>query len=107
MLHWTSNKVKVLISLVSFVFFLNHFSYLAIGRFDYNYNMKANILTGEFEFLQNIDEKSIKCLFVISFRNSNRNWMGHLVFIAAQKEVLFVENFIVSSVSCDLITIRS
>lgn len=28
---------------------MNHFSYLATGRFDYQYNMKANIATGIIE----------------------------------------------------------
>lgn len=48
MLHWTSGLVKGLISIVSFIFFVNHFAYLSVGRFDYQYNMKANILTGKF-----------------------------------------------------------
>lgn len=46
MLHWTSKKVKAFISLIVFVFFVNHFAYLSVGRFDYAYNMKANIVTG-------------------------------------------------------------
>ncbi|XP_031640517.1 post-GPI attachment to proteins factor 3 [Contarinia nasturtii] len=46
MVHWSKIWVKSLISLGSILFFLNHFSYLSVGRFDYQYNMKANILTG-------------------------------------------------------------
>lgn len=46
MLHWTSKKVKTVISLTLFIFFVNHFAYLSVGRFDYAYNMKANVLTG-------------------------------------------------------------
>lgn len=46
MLHWTSGFIKSFISLVSIMFFINHFAYLSVGRFDYQYNMKANILTG-------------------------------------------------------------
>lgn len=47
MLHWSSGWVKAFISLVSAMFFINHFAYLSVGRFDYQYNMKANILTGK------------------------------------------------------------
>lgn len=46
MVHWSSSWVKSSISLVSAMFFINHFVYLSIGRFDYQYNMKTNILTG-------------------------------------------------------------
>lgn len=48
MLHWTSALCKGFISLVGITFFINHFAYLSIGRFDYQYNMKANILTGTY-----------------------------------------------------------
>lgn len=46
MLHWTPGFIKALISLVSAMFFVNHFAYLSVGRFDYQYNMKTNIITG-------------------------------------------------------------
>lgn len=46
MLHWTSKKVKAFIGLIVFLFFVNHFAYLSMGRFDYAYNMKANVVTG-------------------------------------------------------------
>lgn len=38
--------MKILLTISSLMFFINHFAYLAVGRFDYNYNMKANIITG-------------------------------------------------------------
>lgn len=45
-IHSFSFKVKALVSLLSIGFFVNHFTYLSVGRFDYSYNMKANIITG-------------------------------------------------------------
>ncbi|KAL1399798.1 hypothetical protein pipiens_007947 [Culex pipiens pipiens] len=46
MIHRQSKYLKGLFSLACIVFFVNHFSYLSVGRFDYAYNMKANIVTG-------------------------------------------------------------
>ncbi|XP_065074477.1 post-GPI attachment to proteins factor 3 [Ochlerotatus camptorhynchus] len=46
MIHRKSMYLKGLFSFVCIVFFINHFSYLSVGRFDYAYNMKANIVTG-------------------------------------------------------------
>ncbi|XP_035905914.1 post-GPI attachment to proteins factor 3 [Anopheles stephensi] len=46
MIHRTSVFVRGTFSFLCVLFFINHFSYLSIGRFDYTYNMKANIVTG-------------------------------------------------------------
>lgn len=46
MLHWTSILVKAIVSFISLLFFVNHFAYLSVGQFDYQYNMKTNIITG-------------------------------------------------------------
>lgn len=56
MLHWTPGFIKALISLVSAMFFVNHFAYLSVGRFDYQYNMKTNIITGMCYIHELIDE---------------------------------------------------
>lgn len=37
---------KFLVSVASVIFFLNHFALLSVGKFDYGYNMKANVFTG-------------------------------------------------------------
>lgn len=47
-LHRRSNLVKTLVTILFTYYFLNHFAYLSIGKFDYSYNMKANIITGVF-----------------------------------------------------------
>lgn len=46
MLHKSSNYTKAAVTLMGMFYFLKHFAYLSVGRFDYQYNMKANILTG-------------------------------------------------------------
>jgi post-GPI attachment to proteins factor 3 len=47
LIHRKSKIVQSTVSLSCFIFFVNHFKYLIVGRFDYNYNMKANLVTGE------------------------------------------------------------
>lgn len=44
--HKKSMTFKLIISLIALFYYLNHFAYLSAGRFDYSYNMKANIATG-------------------------------------------------------------
>lgn len=44
--HRNSLTFKLIVSLIAIFYFLNHFAYLSAKRFDYLYNMKANILTG-------------------------------------------------------------
>lgn len=44
--HKNSLSFKVIVSLVAIFYFLNHFAYLTAKKFDYMYNMKANIVTG-------------------------------------------------------------
>ncbi|XP_053688104.1 post-GPI attachment to proteins factor 3 [Sabethes cyaneus] len=46
MIHRKTKYLRALFSVLCLVFFVNHFSYLSVGRFDYAYNMKANIVTG-------------------------------------------------------------
>lgn len=46
MLYKSSNLLKSLIVFSCGFFYINHLSYLAVGRFDYSYNMKANVATG-------------------------------------------------------------
>lgn len=54
MIHRTSGFIKAFISLASITFFVNHFAYLSDGRFDYQYNMKTNIITGKgFDTMRN------------------------------------------------------
>lgn len=44
-----SMLVKSIFVLTCVFFFMNHFSYLIVGRFDYSYNMKANVITGIYD----------------------------------------------------------
>uniref|UniRef100_A0A182M7J0 Post-GPI attachment to proteins factor 3 n=1 Tax=Anopheles culicifacies TaxID=139723 RepID=A0A182M7J0_9DIPT len=46
MIHRKPILVRGTFSFLCVLFFINHFSYLSIGRFDYSYNMKVNIVTG-------------------------------------------------------------
>lgn len=46
MLHAQPVQLKWFISLASALFFVNHFVVLSAGRFDYGYNMRANVATG-------------------------------------------------------------
>lgn len=46
MLYKSSTWLKSLIVACCTFFYINHLSYLAVGRFDYSYNMKANVITG-------------------------------------------------------------
>lgn len=49
MIHNKSTTLKSAISFVLFAFFLGHVNRLrSSGRFDYDYNMKANVATGVF-----------------------------------------------------------
>lgn len=48
-LRMTSGRslfVRGVIAVSSLLFFVNHFYYLNLGRFDYQFNMKMNIITG-------------------------------------------------------------
>lgn len=46
MFHQRSVVLRGLIASVSILFFISHFYYLSLDRFDYQYNMKINIITG-------------------------------------------------------------
>jgi hypothetical protein len=46
MIHRKSFWLKGFITAFFLLFFFNHFAYLSTGRFDYRYNMEANIVTG-------------------------------------------------------------
>ncbi|KAJ6643261.1 Post-GPI attachment to proteins factor 3 [Pseudolycoriella hygida] len=46
MIHRTSRIVRTSFGIVSLFYFINHFSHLSTGSFDYDYNMKANVATG-------------------------------------------------------------
>lgn len=46
MLRKSSTLLKSFLVFTCAFFYINHFSYLAVGRFDYSYNMKANVVTG-------------------------------------------------------------
>lgn len=92
MLHWTSSIVKTLISLGSFLFFINHFVYLSVGSFDYSYNMKANIITGKTITLSYGYEQNILIFISVLFRYCNGNWLGNLVHFSTQDEALRMEN---------------
>lgn len=115
MLHWTPGFIKALISLVSAMFFVNHFAYLSVGRFDYQYNMKTNIITGMcyiHELIDEIekkeipkDEKQMNQLIVIS-RHCNRRWMDRLVFIATKKTAILLENNVVSNFGWNFTAVR-
>lgn len=67
MIHRRSHYLKGIFSLICIVFFVNHFSYLSIGRFDYAYNMKANIVTGESLFYSWFKLRDIKCFIALCF----------------------------------------
>lgn len=46
MVQIKSNRLKSAISVGLFAFYLNHVNRLRSGRFDYDYNMMANVITG-------------------------------------------------------------
>lgn len=47
MLHGYSNTLmRAVITFGSLFYFLNHFAFLSVGKFDYSYNMLANVITG-------------------------------------------------------------
>lgn len=46
MIHKTSRLVKTAFTILSLMYFVNHFANLSTGSFDYDYNMKANVATG-------------------------------------------------------------
>lgn len=47
MLHRYSNAaIRTAIMFTSLLYFINHFAFLSVGKFDYSYNMMANVITG-------------------------------------------------------------
>lgn len=46
MLHAQPKQLKLCVVICSCLFFIYHWSVLSVGRFDYGYNMRVNILTG-------------------------------------------------------------
>lgn len=75
MFHWSSKLLKGLITLIVSMFFINHFAYLSVGQFDYQYNMKANILTG---MQSNINlivvDDSLSLRHFVQFINISLTW---------------------------------
>lgn len=90
------------------MFFINHFAYLSVGQFDYQYNMKANISTGRqyhFDVEFSAYFMNIVCVCVWHSRDSNWNWMGHLVYLPAEKASIFLENFAFPIFSSNIIAV--
>lgn len=64
------------------MFFINHFAYLSVGRFDYQYNMKANILTGKYlkiYMVSEVYEKKV-CYLLNYFHFTIKSFQNKTVF---------------------------
>lgn len=97
MMYKSSPVLKSLTVLSCLAFYFNHISYLAVGRFDYAYNMKANIVTGKptfFEF-----SAHWKCSSSHLFRSRYRHWISLdcLVLSCASHSSICKENVAIPS----------
>lgn len=89
-LHRSSKTIKASLSAICFVFFMQHSVYLYYGKFDYNYNMMANVFTGKFS---TSFEMARRYFIWIFYRFSRWYWLADMVLYSEKKKTLYLEVF--------------